>query len=190
MMYRFLFPIVNWLMRGVADVTVTGVENMPYGVGVLLVSNHLTNFDPLVIGMCFKRELYFMAKFELYRNRLVAWFITRLRAFPVRRGQTLVADSVRGMYQVQEQVQSVAHLIEGLGRRSQEIGRIIAAARRRLGLTHQQAMLKENGCLLRHPSILSRIEGGRIFEYGPPGSLFDEGGHYASLHRSWLESLA
>ena len=41
------------------------------------------------------------------------------------RGQALVADSVKGMYEVQEQVRKVAQLIEGLGQRSDEIGRII-----------------------------------------------------------------
>ena len=87
MLYRFLFPIINWLARVAATVTVTGAEHMPYGTGVLLVANHLTNFDPLLIGMCFKRELHFMAKIELYRNRLISWFITQMHAFPVRRGE-------------------------------------------------------------------------------------------------------
>lgn len=87
MLYRFLFPIVNWLVRVVAHVTVSGVENMPRGGGVLLVSNHLTNLDPLIIGMCFKRELHFMAKIELFKNPLLARVITALNAFPVRRGE-------------------------------------------------------------------------------------------------------
>ncbi|HZS88476.1 MAG TPA: lysophospholipid acyltransferase family protein [Chloroflexota bacterium] len=87
MLYRFLFPIVNWLVRVVAYVTVSGVENMPRSGGVLLVSNHLTNLDPLIIGMCFKRELHFMAKTELFKNPLLARVITALNAFPVRRGE-------------------------------------------------------------------------------------------------------
>ena len=29
MLYRFIYPIVNWLARVLADVTVTGVERMP-----------------------------------------------------------------------------------------------------------------------------------------------------------------
>ena len=41
------------------------------------------------------------------------------------RGQALVKDSVQGMYILQESVQHVAELVEGLGRRSDEIGRII-----------------------------------------------------------------
>lgn len=86
MLYRLLFPLVNCLVRVVAAVTVTGTENMPRRGGVLLVSNHLASYDPLIVGMCFRRELHFMAKIELYRNPLVTWFITQLRAFPVRRG--------------------------------------------------------------------------------------------------------
>ena len=87
MLYRFIYPIVNWLARVVADVTITGAERMPRGVGVLVVSNHLTNYDPLIISMCFKRELHYMAKVELYRNPLMAWLLSHLNAFPVRRGE-------------------------------------------------------------------------------------------------------
>lgn len=86
MLYRFVFPIINWLSRLVAHVEVRGTENMPRG-GVLLVSNHLTNLDALLIGMCFKREMHFMAKTELFRNPMLAWIIRGLRAFPVRRGE-------------------------------------------------------------------------------------------------------
>jgi 1-acyl-sn-glycerol-3-phosphate acyltransferase len=87
MLYRFLFPIVNRLARILAHVTVSGVENMPRSGGVLVISNHLTNLDALILGMCFKRELHFMAKIELFKNPLLARVITSLNAFPVRRGE-------------------------------------------------------------------------------------------------------
>ena len=87
MFYRFIYPIVNWLARVLADVTVTGVERMPRSGGVLVIANHLTNYDPFIICMCFKRELHFMAKVELYRNPLLAWLLAHLNAFPVRRGE-------------------------------------------------------------------------------------------------------
>ena len=86
MLYRFLHPIVNRLMRLIAHVEVRGVEKMPRG-GVLLISNHLTNFDALVVGMCFKRELHFMAKTELYQVPILGWLIPRMNGFPVRRGE-------------------------------------------------------------------------------------------------------
>lgn len=86
MLYRFLFPIVNWVARVIAHVEVSGTAHMPRG-GVLVVSNHLTNFDPLFIGMCFRRELHFMAKAELFRNPVLARIINGLNAFPVRRDE-------------------------------------------------------------------------------------------------------
>lgn len=87
MLYRFLHPIVNRLMRLIAHVVVHGAERMPRGGGVLLISNHLTNWDALAVGMCFKRELHFMTKIELYRNPLLAWLLPRLHGFPVHRGE-------------------------------------------------------------------------------------------------------
>ena len=34
------------------------------------------------------------------------------------------------------------------------------------------------------------IERGSIVEDGPPSALTGSGGHYAALHRAWLDSLA
>ena len=87
MFYRFLFPIVTWIAHAIARVTIEGAENMPRSGGVILVSNHLTNFDALIMGICFKRELHYMAKIELFRSPALAWVVTHLNAFPVRRGE-------------------------------------------------------------------------------------------------------
>ena len=86
-LYRFLYPIVNWLARVAARVTVTGTEHMPSVGGVLLVSNHLSNYDPMIVAMCFKRILHFMGKAELYRNPVLRWICLQLQTFPVRRGE-------------------------------------------------------------------------------------------------------
>lgn len=85
-LYRFVFPLINRLARLLARVTVTGTENMPSG-GLLLVANHLTSYDPFLVGMCFKRPAYFMGKSELYRNPVRAWVFLQLGTFPVRRGE-------------------------------------------------------------------------------------------------------
>ena len=34
------------------------------------------------------------------------------------------------------------------------------------------------------------LEHGRVVEDGPPTQLIGSGGHYAGLHRAWVESLA
>ncbi len=85
--YRFLHPIVNWLARLLARVDVRGAEHMPRAGAVLLVSNHLTNYDPMIVGMVFKRVIHFMGKVELYSNPVLAWLWLQLQSFPVRRGE-------------------------------------------------------------------------------------------------------
>jgi len=86
-LYWFLYPIVHWLLRKAARVTVTGTERMPRASGVLVVSNHLSNYDPFVVGIQFKRIVHFMGKAELYRNPVLRWVYLRLQTFPVRRGE-------------------------------------------------------------------------------------------------------
>ncbi len=54
---------------------------------VILASNHRSFLDPFVIGCCVRRPVYFLAKRELFDNRLQGWILNALGAFPVRRGE-------------------------------------------------------------------------------------------------------
>lgn len=63
----------------------TGRANVPMEGPVLLASNHSSNIDPVAIGVASPRYLSFMAKQELFRNRLLGTLLTRLGATPVNR---------------------------------------------------------------------------------------------------------
>ena len=65
-----------------------GAENLPREEGVVIVANHISYWDPVVVGCAFKRRVFFLAKEELFRIPLLATLITKLGAFPVRRGST------------------------------------------------------------------------------------------------------
>jgi 1-acyl-sn-glycerol-3-phosphate acyltransferase len=58
-----------------------------YG-GVVVVSNHLSMLDPLLLGVLFPRQLHFMAKEELFRFKPLGWYLRRGGTFAVRRGET------------------------------------------------------------------------------------------------------
>lgn len=60
----------------------------PEGTGVLVVSNHLHNFDPLLIEIAFPRPLHFMAKEELFAFRPLGWILRKFGNFPVARGKS------------------------------------------------------------------------------------------------------
>jgi 1-acyl-sn-glycerol-3-phosphate acyltransferase len=66
---------------------VTGRDNLPKSGPVLLVSNHQSFWDIPVLGYSQPRVIRFMAKSELFRNRLFGGLITAGGAFPVRRGE-------------------------------------------------------------------------------------------------------
>lgn len=63
---------------------------IPEKQGFIVACNHLSYSDPVLLGLCQKRRLFFMAKSELFRNRFFAALIRALGAFPVERG---VGDS-------------------------------------------------------------------------------------------------
>ncbi|HLY50548.1 MAG TPA: 1-acyl-sn-glycerol-3-phosphate acyltransferase [Solirubrobacteraceae bacterium] len=64
-----------------------GREHIPAEGPVIIAANHRSFLDPFVIGTMARRPLYYVAKQELFRNRLQAWVLNSLGAFPVRRGQ-------------------------------------------------------------------------------------------------------
>ena len=70
-----------------------GRHHIPDGP-VILAANHRSFLDPFVIGCCLGRPIYFVAKQELFENRLAGWVLNCLGAFPVRRGES-DAESVK-----------------------------------------------------------------------------------------------
>ena len=85
-MYERGVAIVRWALRLIFGLEVTGLENIPREGGAVVASNHTTWFDPVAVACALDRPVHFMAKAELFRNPLVARFLRKVYAFPVRRG--------------------------------------------------------------------------------------------------------
>lgn len=64
-----------------------GIHHVPPRGGVLLVSNHQTYLDPVILGVHLRRPVGFLAKSELFENKHFSWLIRSLNAFPVKRGE-------------------------------------------------------------------------------------------------------
>lgn len=69
------------------DYRATGMENVPRRRGVLLVSNHQSLLDPILLGVWLRRAVNFIAKIELFRSRAFGWFLRNMHVFSVRRGE-------------------------------------------------------------------------------------------------------
>ncbi|MCL4425061.1 MAG: 1-acyl-sn-glycerol-3-phosphate acyltransferase [Firmicutes bacterium] len=63
-----------------------GLANLPQEGAVILYSNHISWWDPPLVGCVVKRPVCFMAKEELFRIPIIGQVLPLLGAFPVRRG--------------------------------------------------------------------------------------------------------
>jgi 1-acyl-sn-glycerol-3-phosphate acyltransferase len=85
---------VYWLVRIPLQVMLklyfrasrVGRERIPRSGAAIIASNHRSFLDPFVIGTMSVRPIYYVAKSELFRNPVLAWFLSALGAFPVERG--------------------------------------------------------------------------------------------------------
>ena len=68
------------------DLKVYGLNNIPRTGGVLMVTNHQSLLDPMLLGVRVQRPMSYMAKSELFGHKTFAWLIRSLGAFPVRQG--------------------------------------------------------------------------------------------------------
>lgn len=78
-LFRFQFRVMGWKVRG--------IENLPSHGPVIMVSNHISLWDPIVAACSVPRDVSYMAKEELFSIPLLGPIIRRLGTFPVKRGQ-------------------------------------------------------------------------------------------------------
>jgi len=61
-----------------------GTGNIPREGALLVVSNHQSYFDPILVGLgIYRRPFWALARKTLFRKRLFAWLIKSLNAIPV-----------------------------------------------------------------------------------------------------------
>ena len=88
LMYRLVMliaaPIVRWWGR----LSVVGEENLPPTGPVLLLSNHDSHWDPVVIGVAAvrRRQIRALAKHSLWKNPILAFVLNGMGQIPIVRG--------------------------------------------------------------------------------------------------------
>ena len=67
-----------------------GREHAKVKGGLIVAANHRSFLDPFVVAVClpWRRPMNFVAKMELFEKRWQAWLLSRLGAFPIRRGES------------------------------------------------------------------------------------------------------
>lgn len=56
--------------------------------GCVIVANHISAWETVIIPSNSKRVMYMMAKEEIFKNKFAKYFLLKLKAFPIGRGKT------------------------------------------------------------------------------------------------------
>ena len=62
-----------------------GWENIPLNGGIIIASNHISYFDPPILGSCIPREVHYLAKWELFKFKPLGYFLRSVNAIPIKR---------------------------------------------------------------------------------------------------------
>jgi len=85
--YAFAKAILRPFFFLAYNYRVTGRENMPENGAYIVCANHISALDPILIALALPNKMHFMAKAELFRNKLLAALLSWLGAFPIKRGE-------------------------------------------------------------------------------------------------------
>ena len=90
-----LSSIVYWMLRSIAWLLVhlvcryrlSGREHVPSTGTLLIVANHLSWFDPILLSLVSSRRIWFFTKVEVFRWPVVGWLCSVTGQIPVHRGE-------------------------------------------------------------------------------------------------------
>lgn len=80
--YQFLLQIVFcvWLRY-----RAKGIENLPSQGGALLLINHQSFLDPLLVGLPLRRPVSYLARDSLFRVPVIGWILRNTYVMPINR---------------------------------------------------------------------------------------------------------
>ncbi|MBI2823358.1 MAG: 1-acyl-sn-glycerol-3-phosphate acyltransferase [Planctomycetia bacterium] len=83
--YENLRVICRLAAAGFFHLRCTGRENQPRAGGALVLSNHQSHLDPVLVGMAFDRRMNYLARETLFDFAPFRWLIQSLDAIPIDR---------------------------------------------------------------------------------------------------------
>lgn len=126
-LYSFGKKLIYTIFKPYFRLQIIGTENFPKEGGVLVCANHISNLDPPMVGITAPREIHFMAKSELFSVPILGKLLTRLHAFPVRRGMS-DREALRKGLKVLNDGNVLGIFPEGTRSKTGELGKGLAGA--------------------------------------------------------------
>lgn len=83
--YGFFRMVAGVLLRGITRTEVVGRERIPLKGPFILVANHQSILDPIIVQVHCPRPLHTLTKSTQFNKRPFGWLLPRINALPTRR---------------------------------------------------------------------------------------------------------
>lgn len=120
--YGLLHLVCRLLAVALFRIRVSGREHVPAEGAALVLSNHQSHFDPVLIGLACDRRLNYLARQSLFRFPPFRWLIQSLDAIPIHR-DGLGLEGLKETLRRLKRGEMVLIFPEGTRTRSGEMGR-------------------------------------------------------------------
>lgn len=85
MFYYLIWWICYFVFKILFRYQIFGKEHLPREGPYIIAANHLSFLDPVALGLVTRKKLNFLAREDLFDNRLFALLISSLGAIPLKR---------------------------------------------------------------------------------------------------------
>jgi 1-acyl-sn-glycerol-3-phosphate acyltransferase len=101
-LYNFLRAGLRIFTRLICRYRVYGLERVPESGPLLIVANHLSWYDPLLLGVVLRRRVWFFTKSEIFRWPIAGKVAEATGQIRVRRGESDRAALEKGLVYLRE----------------------------------------------------------------------------------------
>ena len=109
-MKKIIKEIIKWIVRGaiyiwfklVYRIKIIGLENIPKEGPLIFCGNHRSYIDPPLIVVTAKRDIKFLAKEELYKNKFLAFLGWAFEEIQVKRDEKDVTAIKKSLKDLKE----------------------------------------------------------------------------------------
>lgn len=125
--YRLARDAVGFAMKIIFRLNIEGIENIPHEGPFILAGNHKSLLDIPLVAMASNKDIRFIAKEELFENKLAGNTLKKLGAIPIKRNQ---ADfkAIRTSIDILKNGNILGIFPEGTRHKEEELGQFKAGA--------------------------------------------------------------
>lgn len=116
MIFWVCYFIVFVFLAVFAPFKVYGRKNILKGQNYIIVGNHRSNFDPILVDFVFRRRIRYLSKIELYKNKINAFFMREFGGIEFDRKKGLNLSQTKRVFDLINKKENIGIFPEGTRR--------------------------------------------------------------------------